>query len=99
MFYFILLVIGIPNGYWSVFVTNASEQFGTNLRSTVTTTTPNLVRGITALMTLAYASLSSNNGVIFSAVLIGIIVFALAIYSTFTIEESFHKDLDYVDVE
>lgn len=97
MFYFMLLLIGIPNGYWSVFVTNASEQFGTNLRSTVTTTTPNLVRGITAIMTLVYASLNENNGVIFSAAAIGIVVMALAFYSTITIEESYHKDLDYVE--
>ena len=26
-FYFLMLVIGIPNGYWSVFIVNAAEQF------------------------------------------------------------------------
>ena len=33
MFYFLLFLIGIPNGFWSVFVTNAAEQFGTNMRA------------------------------------------------------------------
>ena len=44
IFYIILLLLGIPmGGLWAVFVTAASEQFGTNLRATVTTTAPNFV--------------------------------------------------------
>ena len=45
IFYFILFLMGISQGYWGVFVTVASEQFGTNIRSTITTTVPNFVRG------------------------------------------------------
>lgn len=37
-FYFFCLVIGVATGYWVVFMTIAAEQFGTNLRATVTTT-------------------------------------------------------------
>ena len=35
--------MGISIGYWAVFVTIASEQFGTDLRATVTTTVPDFV--------------------------------------------------------
>ncbi len=44
-FYAICAAIGLSTGYWAVFVTAAAEQFGTNLRATVATTTPNFVRG------------------------------------------------------
>ena len=45
VFYTVCLLLGIGTGYWAVFVTIASEQFGTNIRATVTTTAPNFVRG------------------------------------------------------
>lgn len=98
-FYFLLLIIGIPNGYWSVFVTTASEQFGTNLRATVTTTVPNFVRGATVVVTTAFNYLKSGSfGIIGAAIAVGVVVMALAIYSALTIEETYHKDLDYYEV-
>ncbi|NUM30938.1 MAG: MFS transporter [Bacteroidetes bacterium] len=98
-FYTILLLLGIPNGYWSVFVTSASEQFGTNLRATVTTTVPNFVRGATVVVTNAFTFLKSGSlGIIGAAIVVGVVVIALAIYSSLTIEETYHKDLDYYEV-
>ncbi len=98
MFYIVLLVIGIPNGFWSVFVTTASEQFGTNLRATVTTTVPNFVRGTTVLITTSFNYLKAGSpGVIGAATIVGLIVMALSFYATFTSEESYHKELDYVE--
>lgn len=97
-FYFILLVIGIPNGYWSVFVTTASEQFGTNLRATTTTSIPNFVRGATVLVTTAFNFFKSGSlGILGAGIAVGIVVIVLAIYSSFTIDESYHKDLDYFE--
>lgn len=98
MFYFILLVIGIPNGYWSVFMSNASEQFGTNIRATVTTTAPNFVRGAIVLISLIFSYLKAGSlGFIGAAVVIGVAVIGLAFYATLTSEETFHKDLDYLE--
>ncbi len=97
-FYLILLVIGIPNGYWSVFITTAAEQFGTNLRATTTTTIPNFVRGATVLVTTAFNYFKSSSiGILGAGIAVGVVVLALAIYSSFTIEESYHKDLDYYE--
>ena len=96
-FYFMLFVIGIPNGFWSVFVTVASEQFGTNIRATVTTTVPNFVRGATVAVTSAFSFFSSSMGVIGSAALIGAVVLVLSFISAYTLEETFHKDLDYYE--
>ncbi len=97
-FYFLLFMVGIPNGFWSVFVTTASEQFGTNLRATVTTTVPNFVRGTTVLITTSFNFLKSGSpGVIGAATIVGLVVLALSFYATATSEESYHKELDYVE--
>ena len=42
-FYATCVALGFAIGYWAVFVTIGSEQFGTNLRATVTTTVPNFI--------------------------------------------------------
>lgn len=93
-------LIGTCAGFWGLFVTIASEQFGTNLRSTVTTTVPNFVRGSVVLITLSFKYLSDINGVgiIYSALIVGVVTTILALISTLSIEESFSKDLDYNEV-
>ncbi len=96
-FYLILFVVGIPNGFWSVFVTIASEQFGTNLRATVTTTVPNFVRGTTVLITMAFTYLSTPFGLIGSAATVGSVVILLSFLSVYTLEETYHKELDYTE--
>lgn len=98
MFYFILFIVGLQTGYWAVFVTTASEQFGTNIRATVTTTVPNFVRGATILVTTVFGWLKSTSpGIIGSAIIVGVVVITLAFYATLKIEETYHKDLDYYD--
>jgi putative MFS transporter len=96
-FYFILFIVGIPNGFWSVFVTIASEQFGTNMRATVTTTVPNFVRGTTVLVTIAFSYFSGLIGTITSAAAVGAVVMALSFLSVYLLEETYHKELDYVE--
>lgn len=97
VFYFITFALGVAMGYWAVFVTVASEQFGTNIRSTVTTTVPNFVRGSTALMLPWWRDMSAEMGIIQAAAIIAVIVIALAIGATFMLEESHGKNLDYIE--
>ncbi|MBX7140025.1 MAG: MFS transporter [Chitinophagales bacterium] len=98
MFYFIAFLFGITNGYWSVFITVASEQFGTNIRATVTTTTPNFVRGAVVPMTTIFVMLNAYTGsIITSALAVGAVVFLVAIIATIRTEETFGKDLDYIE--
>lgn len=96
-FYFESFLIGTFSGFWGLFVTIASEQFGTNLRSTVTTTVPNFVRGAVVPITLSFQYLGKIDsiGTIYSALIVGIVITILAIISIFSLEESFSKDLDY----
>lgn len=96
-FYALCLLLGVATGYWAVFVTNASEQFGTNLRSTATNTVPNFVRGAVVPITLSFKYLSGTAGVVNAALIVGGVCLALALAATFYVEETFGKDLDYVE--
>jgi len=95
MYYFYCAWLGLGTGYWAMFVTVGSEQFGTNIRSTATTTIPNMVRGLVPVMLLAFDGLKINSGVIIAATSVGFVAFTLGIYSTLTIEETHNKDLDF----
>lgn len=94
--YALCVGLGVAIGYWAVFVTIAAEQFGTNLRATVTTSVPNFVRGSVPLLTGAFLSLRrAGLGMVASAALVGAGTFALALGSLWGLEETFGKDLDY----
>jgi MFS family permease len=98
MFYFVLLLLGIPmGGLWAVFITAVSEQFGTNLRATVTTSAPNFVRGATILITFLLGAFTPITGLWFSGVIVGIIFIGAAFISAFMTEETYGKELDYLE--
>lgn len=97
-FYFLCSMLGFSNGYWAVFVTNASEQFGTNFRATVTTSTPNIIRGTTVPLTLSFQFLSQYQGIIYAALIVAIIDLTIAFIAAYRTQETFGKDLDYVEV-
>lgn len=97
MLYAACLIVGIGGGYWAVFVTMASEQFGTNLRSTVTTTAPNFVRGSLVLVSFAFARLEPNIGPWRAALAVGVVCIALALAALIPLTESFGKTLEFVE--
>ncbi len=96
-FYTLCFFLGISIGYWAVFVTIASEQFGTNLRATVTTSVPNFVRGGTVLITLSFEALKPHIGIVNAAYIVGFATLIIAVVSLYFMEETFHKDLDYLE--
>ncbi len=98
MFYTIAGLVGFATGYWAVFITMASEQFGTNIRATVTTTAPNFVRGSVVLLTSGFQLFNMLTGnLILSAVIVGIITFVISFIALASLEETFNKDLDYIE--
>jgi MFS family permease len=96
-FYALCVALGFGVGYWAVFVTVASEQFGTNIRATATTTVPNVVRGSVVLLTSSVGWLRPQIGVVHSALVVGVVALAIALTALWGIEETFGKDLDYVE--
>lgn len=99
LFYVIAFVLGIAMGYWGIFVTVASEQFGTNIRSTVTTTVPNFVRGSIVPMIIWWNYMAADMGLIQSAIIVASVVIPLAIMAVFFLQETHGKDLDYMEVD
>lgn len=97
VFYAMCSLIGWASGYWAVFITAAAEQFGTNLRATVAVTAPNFVRGLTAILTLAFRGLKPSFGTVPSAALIGGAVMVVALLALTQLEETYGKDLDYTE--
>ncbi|MBI2377791.1 MAG: MFS transporter [Deltaproteobacteria bacterium] len=96
-FYVVAAILGFSTGYWAVFVTVASEQFGTNLRATATTTAPNVVRGSLVPVSAAFTLLKSSLGVSAAALLVGVVVLLLAVISARSLEETFGRDLDFLE--
>lgn len=91
-------LLGAATGYWALFVTIASEQFGTNLRSTVTNSVPNFVRGAVVPINLSFAALAISYSVLTAALIIGSVCLFLALISILYLKETFGKDLDYVEL-
>jgi MFS transporter, putative metabolite:H+ symporter len=97
VFYAICFGLGVSIGYWAVFVTVASEQFGTNLRATATTTAPNFVRGAVVPVTLLFQALRAPLGLPVSGLVVGLLTLAVAAVALAGLEETFGRDLDFVE--
>lgn len=96
-FYACCALVGLATGYWAVFVTMASEQFGTNVRATVTTTAPNFVRGAVVLVVALYKVGRTQFGAIPSAAAVGALTLAIAWLCLRGLDETYGKDLDFVE--
>jgi len=95
--YLACFLLGIANGYWAVFVTTAAEQFGTNLRATAATTAPNFVRGSLTLTTLLFQVLRAETDFATGAAIVGVLVMAVAFAALRGIDETYGKNLDFVE--
>jgi len=113
VFYASCFCLGIGVGYWALFVTIAAEQFGTNLRSTVATTVPNFIRGTVIPITYLFKYLREtltgvfeqtrphdvayHDGMIYGALIVGVVAIVIAFLSLRMIGETFSKDLNYLE--
>ena len=96
-FYILCATLGFSVGYWAIFVTVAAEQFGTNIRATVTTTAPNFVRGALILIGSLFTFLKDPLGTLTSGAVVGAICLMIAFACLIGLKETFGKDLDYME--
>jgi MFS family permease len=98
-YYGLMCLLGATTGYWVLFVTVASEQFGTNLRATVTTSAPNFVRGAAVPIVEIWFLMKTVQGlsIVQATLLVGFGCIAIGLVSTLFMRESFDVDLDYVE--
>ena len=97
VYYMLCGLTGMFSGYWAIFLVTSSESFGTNLRATVTTSVPNLVRGGAIALSSLFLALKPMLGVTGSLQIIGGTTFLIALYAVWTLRETFSLDLDYVE--
>ncbi len=97
VFYGFCLGLGFSAGYWAVAIVSLTEQFGTNIRATVTTTAPNFVRGSAILLTLAFKGLTPAWGALGSTAWIGSGVLVIAFLALRNLKETYGTDLDYTE--
>jgi MFS family permease len=98
-FYLVCVILGFTNGYWALFVTVAAELFGANLRATVATTVPNFVRGAVIPLTTMFMYLRPAVGIVYGALIVGVLTVLLALLALYFLDETFTKDLDYVEAD
>jgi MFS transporter, putative metabolite:H+ symporter len=97
--YFACLVMGLGCGYLSVFATATAEHFGTNLRVLVTATATNFMRGSVTLMIPLHQVLKNQPtlGPAGALILIGMVVWPVALFSALRLPETFSVDMDRVE--
>ncbi|AYQ31179.1 MFS transporter [Runella sp. SP2] len=96
-FYALCGVLGFSIGYIAMFLTATAESFGTNLRATATSTVANFVRATTLLTLPLFQTLKPSLGVITAGALVATLCFLIGYISLYFMEETFHKNLDYVE--
>ncbi len=94
-FYGVITLIGVGIGYWALFVTIAAEQFGTNIRATVTTTVSNFARAATIPITLSFQYAKNHIGLLPGAIVVGAVTITLTLLALWGMAETHGKDLDY----
>ncbi|WP_254411857.1 MFS transporter [Dyadobacter diqingensis] len=87
--------LGFSIGYIAMFLTTTAEQFGTNLRATVTTSVANNVRATVLLTLPVFQFLKPDWGVLQAGAAVGAVCFLLALLSLWKMEETYGKELDY----
>jgi putative MFS transporter len=97
-FYLICAGMGYGTGFTVVYITMSAEQFGTNLRATAAISIPNMVRGALPLIILLFKyTRGVFNSYITGGWITGIILMAIAITAALFTEETFGKDLNFVE--
>lgn len=96
--YWVCAGLGFGTGFWAIFVTMGAEQFGTNLRATAATTIPNMVRGMLAIFIIPlFKGLRNVTDYVTAGWLTGLIIMIITIIAAATIQETFNKDLNYIE--
>ncbi|WP_295118778.1 MFS transporter [uncultured Chitinophaga sp.] len=100
VFYSIIGLMGFSVGFWAIFVTVSAEQFGTNVRATAATTVPNFARGMLNIISLLFVMLQKTVfglSYLQSGLITGLVCIAIAFIAAIRIDETFGKDLNYVE--
>lgn len=96
LFYLKIAFLGCGTGYWGVLILNSVEQFGTNLRSTVATTVPNLIRGALIPLSICFFDpIKPHVGLVLSGAVVAFFSIAVALFAVSQLRDKFETDLSF----
>jgi putative MFS transporter len=99
-FYMICAGLGYGTGFTVVYITMSAEQFGTNLRASAAISIPNMVRGALPLIILLFKFVRNILGsYVTGAWVTGVILMTIAIFAAIKTEETFGKDLNFIETD
>lgn len=90
-------VAGFGVGCWACIITTTAEQFGTNIRATVTTTVPNLVRATVIPLNIAFVGLRGFGSASNIALFLISASFVLAFVGLYKLRETYGQNLNYFE--
>lgn len=96
-FYFRCALLGVGVGYWGVLITNTAEQFGTNIRATVTTSMSNIIRGIAFPAGILFKNLIPKMGIIYSAAFVILFLLIISLLAVLSLKDKFETNLNYTE--
>jgi MFS family permease len=98
-YYALFTAMGFSVGFTIMLFTLAAEQFGTNIRALVTSTTLNLTRAWVIPLTFCFTILAEQlqQEYLLSAAIIAGVVLTLAFIALSQLDETYHRDLDFHD--
>jgi MFS transporter, putative metabolite:H+ symporter len=97
-FYLICAGLGYGTGFTVVYITMSAEQFGTNLRATAAISIPNMVRGALPLIILLFKfTRNFFDSYVTGGWVTGIILMTIAMIAAWYTEETFGKDLNFIE--
>ncbi len=99
LYYGLFIGMGVSVGFSIMLFTLAAEQYGTNIRTLVTSTSLNLVRAWVIPLGFLFTTFAGwfNNNFATSAMVLGIICLSLSFLALTQLQETFSKDLDYYE--
>ncbi len=96
--YLLCAGMGFGAGFSVLYITMSAEQFGTNLRATTAISIPNVVRGILPLIILMHKGFRNLTGdYVVGGWMTGIVIFGIAAYAAVHTNETFGKDLNFME--
>jgi MFS transporter, putative metabolite:H+ symporter len=106
VYYILFTLMGVSVAYSIMLFTGAAEQFGTNIRSLVTSTTLNMVRAWVIPITLGTTWLATQfctqvaqackPNYYIAAIIMGLICMLISFVGLSRLHETFNKDLNYL---
>ena len=99
-FYLICAGLGYGTGFTVVYIIMSAEQFGTNLRAMAAISVPNMVRGALPLILLLFKFMRDLfHSYVTGGWVTGVILMIIALIAAWYTEETFGKDLNFVETD